>query len=166
MCSFEETNNYMKPTVQIPDSERERIIIKLNDSLAAYQVFYQNLRGFHWNIKGENFFELHVQFENWYNDAALQIDALAERILTLGGEPLHSFKEYLETSSIEPKTKKYNGREIMEMIYHDHISLLHLLGQAVEVAGQSDDEGTNDLLTPMISNLEKTNWMVGAWLKS
>ncbi|MCU0389442.1 MAG: hypothetical protein MUE71_12625, partial [Chitinophagaceae bacterium] len=54
---------------------------KLNVLLANFQLFYINARGFHWNIKGQNFFELHLKFEEVYNDALLKIDEVAERIL-------------------------------------------------------------------------------------
>ena len=54
---------------------------KLNELLANYQVFYMNSRGFHWNIKGDKFFELHLKFEELYNDSLIKIDEIAERIL-------------------------------------------------------------------------------------
>ena len=60
---------------------------KLNELLANYSIFYQNTRGFHWNIKGDKFFELHVKFEELYNDLKVKIDEVAERILTLGYTP-------------------------------------------------------------------------------
>ena len=56
---------------------------KLNTLLANYSIFYQNTRGYHWNIKGEKFFELHLKFEELYNDLFIKIDEVAERILTL-----------------------------------------------------------------------------------
>ena len=67
---------------------------ELNELLANYSIFYQNVRGYHWNIKGEKFFELHAKFEELYNDLFVKIDEIAERILTLGGMPNHNFSEY------------------------------------------------------------------------
>ena len=66
----------------------------LNRLLANFQLYYQNLRGLHWNIKGKSFFELHVKFEEFYTDSQEKIDFIAERILTLGGTPLHTFTDY------------------------------------------------------------------------
>ena len=67
------------------------LVIELNGLLANFQVYYQSLRGLHWNIKGKNFFELHVKFEEFYTDAQEKVDLVAERILTLEGIPLHTF---------------------------------------------------------------------------
>ena len=66
---------------------------KLNLLLANYQLFYMNARGFHWNIKGDKFFELHVKFDELYNDALLKIDEIAERLLTLGYTLLHTYTD-------------------------------------------------------------------------
>jgi starvation-inducible DNA-binding protein len=67
---------------------------ELNNLLANFQQYYQNLRGIHWNIKGKRFFELHPKFEELYDDANIKVDAIAERVLTLGGVPLHTFMDY------------------------------------------------------------------------
>ena len=89
---------------------------KLNDLLANYQLFYQNLRGLHWNIKGKEFFELHVKFEEFYDDAVIKIDEIAERILTLEGEPLHTFSDYLKTAEIKEEKNITNGSQGVEII--------------------------------------------------
>ena len=68
----------------------------LNDLLANYSILYQNTRGYHWNISGDKFFELHLKFEELYNDLFMKIDEVAERILTLGYVPAHKFTAYLE----------------------------------------------------------------------
>ena len=69
-----------------------KVVEALQQLLADYQVFYTNLRGFHWNIKGHGFFVLHSKFEDMYNDAAEKVDELAERILMLGGVPVNKFE--------------------------------------------------------------------------
>ena len=61
----------------------QNLTTNLNELLANFQVYYQNLRGLHWNIKGKSFFELHVKFEELYTDSQEKIDMIAERILTL-----------------------------------------------------------------------------------
>ena len=147
------------------NGDHSKTIEKLNELLSTYQVYYQNIRGFHWNIKGQNFFELHVKFEEYYTTAATNIDEVAERILTVGGVPLHSFSDYIKTSNIEPIKDINDGQKMMEIVWNMHNELLGLMRATVEVADEQDDEGTQYLLAPMISDLEKTNWMVGAWLK-
>ena len=88
-------------------SKSEKLATKLNTLLANYQLFYINTRGFHWNIKGDNFFELHLKFEEIYNNLQLKIDEIAERILTLGYTPLHSYSAYLKNAGIKEKNKHY-----------------------------------------------------------
>ncbi len=90
----------MNSQIGLDDKKSKLLAEKLNFLLANYQLFYTNARGFHWNITGEKFFELHVKFEELYNDAFLKIDEIAERILTLGYTPVHSFSEYIRTSEI------------------------------------------------------------------
>ena len=79
----------------LPAKETEIVITELNILLSNFQIYYQNLRGLHWNIRGRRFFDLHLKFEELYNDSQLKIDLIAERILTLGGIPLHTFEDYL-----------------------------------------------------------------------
>ena len=81
----------------------------LNVLLANYQLFYINSRGFHWNIKGEKFFELHVKFEELYTDTQLKIDEIAERILTLGHTPNHTFTDFLKLSKIKEQKNITDG---------------------------------------------------------
>lgn len=92
------------------------LIEKLNMLLSDYQVFYQNTRGFHWNIKGEKFFELHLKFEELYNDLQLKIDEVAERILTLGGVPIHSFSDYLGNSRIKVAVNIHDAKASVQSI--------------------------------------------------
>ena len=91
---------------------------KLNILLANYSIFYQNTRGYHWNIKGEKFFELHLKFEELYNDVYIKIDEVAERILTLGHSPKHNYSDYKKASKIAESNEVSDGikavKEIIE----------------------------------------------------
>ncbi|NQY07700.1 MAG: DNA starvation/stationary phase protection protein, partial [Flavobacteriaceae bacterium] len=78
----------------------EKIVEELNALLGSFQTYYQNLRGIHWNIKGKQFFELHMKFEELYTDANIKVDEIAERILTLGGVPLHTFEDYQRVTKV------------------------------------------------------------------
>ena len=86
----------MKNLIGLDKAKAYELSGMLNQLLADYQVFYQNLRGLHWNIKGKEFFELHLKFEEFYDDAVIKIDEIAERILTLESEPLHTFSDYIK----------------------------------------------------------------------
>jgi len=138
---------------------------KLNVLLANYQLFYTNTRGFHWNIKGEKFFELHLKFEELYNDAFLKIDEIAERILTLGEHPLHCFTDYLALSSIKEEKNISDGKSAVKVVVDSFQTLLVLERELLKLAGDADDEGTNALMSDYIREQEKTVWMYSAFLK-
>lgn len=85
----------IKIQIGLEPKETKTLAEKLNNLLANYQVFYRNARGFHWNITGEKFFELHAKFEELYNNLLVKVGEVAERILALGQAPLHTFSEYI-----------------------------------------------------------------------
>ena len=89
---------------------------RLNQLLSNYQLLYMNVRGFHWNIKGSNFFELHVKFEEVYNNLQLKIDEIAERILTLGYTPVHSYSDYLKHSAVKEYINISDGKQAVAEI--------------------------------------------------
>ena len=90
----------------LPVKESEELVIELNGLLSNFQMYYQNLRGLHWNIRGKRFFDLHLKFEELYNDLLLKIDEVAERILTLGHTPKHNYADYRTTSKIKESVKE------------------------------------------------------------
>lgn len=137
---------------------------KLNELLANYQVFYMNTRGFHWNIKGENFFELHQKFEELYTDLQIKIDELAERVLTLGHVPLHSYTEYTKVSTIKEVVNVSSGKAAIREILAAYAILLPLQREILQTSGDSNDEGTNALMSEYIGEQEKLVWMYSAYL--
>jgi len=137
---------------------------KLNVLLANYQLFYINTRGFHWNIKGDNFFELHLKFEEIYNNLQVKIDEIAERILTLGHTPLHSYTDYLKQSSIKEKTNSTNGKTSLTEVLHSLELIIILEREILEIAAEANDEGTNALMSDYIREQEKMTWMYSAYL--
>lgn len=143
----------------------DQLIKKLNTLLADYQIYYQNLRGFHWNIQGKHFFELHDKFEELYNDSALKVDEIAERILTIDGLPFHSFEDYLSNSSVAPKKNIHDGESAVKAIVQDLSHLVTLEKEIKEQAANASDDGTEDLMSDFIDGQEKTLWMMKAWLK-
>ncbi len=137
---------------------------KLNLLLADYQVFYTNLRGFHWNIKGEKFFELHLKFEELYNDMIIKIDDIAERILTLGGIPANAYSEYLKVSEIREVLFESDGKKAVESILKSFQVLLVKQRELLDLSGDAGDEGTNALMSDYIREQEKLVWMLSAYL--
>lgn len=136
----------------------------LNTLLANFQRYYQNLRGIHWNIKGKRFFDLHVKFEELYTDANMKVDLVAERILTLGGVPLHTFEDYIETSKV-PVGKNVTQDEASIRLIVDSLKELLLIERKIlNTSDEAADEGTNSMMSDFISEQEKTVWMMKAWL--
>lgn len=144
---------------------RTELTANLNQLLADYQIYYQNLRGFHWNIQGKNFFELHVKFEELYLDSAVKIDDVAERILTIGGTPLHSFSDYTANSNIKAATNVHDGEQAVKSNVDTLLQILASERKIKEEAEKLDDSGTADMVSAFIEEQEKTIWMYNAWLK-
>jgi starvation-inducible DNA-binding protein len=147
------------------DTEKSKELSQLlNDLLSNYSVFYQNVRGFHWKIKGNKFFELHLKFEELYNDLFIKIDDVAERILTLGYLPEHNFSKYLKTSEIKEFNTVFDG----DMAVNDILFTLKLLlskqRNILELSSEIGDEGTSALMSDYVREQEKLVWMYSAFL--
>jgi starvation-inducible DNA-binding protein len=155
----------MKNTLGLPIKETELLTINLNRLLSNFQVYYQNLRGLHWNIKGKRFFDLHVKFEEYYNDSQLKIDLIAERVLTLGGTPLHTFTDYIENSQLKVGKNISNDVEAVSLVIDSLGVLLSIERQIFNDASEINDEGTNAMMSDFISEQEKTIWMLKAWMQ-
>lgn len=156
----------MKTTdyLQLDSKTTEKVAHELQTLLADLQVYYANLRGFHWNVKGQEFFNLHAKYEEMYDDAADKVDEVAERILMLGGVPEHNYSEYLKKSSIKETGVVSDGKEIANLLLS---YLKELIGQErkiLETASEGNDEGTANLMSDMILEQEKMVWMLTAYL--
>ncbi|WP_429186748.1 Dps family protein [Aeromonas veronii] len=154
----------MKSPIGLDTAQSQALAAELNKLLASYQILYMNVRGFHWNIRGNQFFELHLKFEEIYNDLLLKVDALAERILTLDSVPLHSFSDYIKVSAIPEQKGLHDGRACVESLLESFRELLvaqrRILGQAAEAG----DEGTASILSDYVQQQEKLVWMLRAYL--
>ncbi|MES2588524.1 MAG: DNA starvation/stationary phase protection protein [Bacteroidota bacterium] len=137
---------------------------KINTLLASYQLHYQNLRSLHWNIKGENFFELHLKYEELYTRTQIIIDDLAERILALNFTPLSQFSDYLKQSSIQEIGLISEGKKGVKYIFDAQENLLVQEKALLTLSSESNDEGTSALMSDLIREKEKTNWMFKSYL--
>lgn len=153
-----------KTILGLDKKETANLITELNGLLANFQIYYQNLRGLHWNIKGKNFFELHVKFEEFYTDSQIKIDEIAERILTLQGKPLHTFSDYIENSSVPVGKDISNDVDGVELVVNSLSELLKIERTILESSDKADDEGTNSMMSDFIAEQEKTIWMLNSWL--
>lgn len=141
----------------------ETVTQQLNNLLASYQIYYQNLRNFHWNVQGENFFDLHNRFELLYTDAREKIDEIAERILTLRNTPLSRMSDYLANSDLEEAGLLDDDRNMVLNILANHKILIRQIREVLSEAGAVKDEGTVDMMGSYLENLEKQSWMLDAW---
>lgn len=136
----------------------------LQQLLADLQIHYTNLRGFHWNIKGKEFYFLHEKFEEMYDDTAAKVDEVAERLLMLGETPVHTFTEYLKTSSIRETSVVSNGDEAVKIILETYRHLIAAERALISDAAEIGDEATVALLSDYITSQEKEVWMLTSYL--
>jgi starvation-inducible DNA-binding protein len=142
----------------------EDLTDKLNTLLANYHIYYQNVRGFHWNIKGQFFFELHAKFEELYTDALEKIDEIAERIKTLGATPIHTFSDFVDESQIKEKRNVSDGKEAVESILNSLSVLIEIEREIIRLSDEAEDEATTTLIGEYLATQEKYIWMFNAFL--
>ncbi|MDO1512806.1 Dps family protein [Maribacter confluentis] len=151
--------------LDIKSKDIEPIVEELNTLLADYNIYYQNLRGYHWNVLGKNFFDLHIKFEELYTDARIKIDEIAERILTLRHHPTSEFSKYFKMSSIKETSSLIPDHEMVQNILVQHEAILKQMSKVVKKAEAAGDEGTIDMIGGYIGEIEKVSWMLDAWTK-
>jgi len=154
----------MKNQIGLDDVKCKQLADLLNELLANYSIFYQNTRGYHWNIKGEKFFELHLKFEELYNDLLLKIDEVAERILTLGSSPNHNYSDYRKVSSVKESTHVSDGLKAVGEVLESFKTIITLQRELLSLSEEAGDEGTNALMSDYIRAQEKLVWMYSAFL--
>lgn len=154
----------MKNITGLKGESNTVIAEKLNELLANYQVYYQNLRGFHWNIKGNDFFTLHEKFEELYTVTQESIDEIAERILTLATQPMHAYSDFIATSTIKEIKNVSDSKGTVEGVLSNLKVIIELEREILDLSDQADDEGTNSLMSDYITAQEKTVWMLSLFL--
>jgi starvation-inducible DNA-binding protein len=150
--------------IGLEEKKSKKLASLLNNLLANYSVFYQNTRGYHWNIKGEKFFELHLKFEELYNDLLIKIDEVAERILTLGYAPMHNYSDYEKMSSVKESKQVSDGMKAVAEILESFKIIIMLQRELLNLSAEIGDEGTNALMSDYIRGQEKLVWMYSAFL--
>ncbi|RXT09102.1 Dps family protein [Ammoniphilus sp. CFH 90114] len=135
----------------------------LNKQIANWSVLYIKLHNYHWYVKGPQFFTLHAKFEEFYTEASLHIDELAERLLALGGQPVATMKNILALSSVQEASGEETAEKMVESIIEDFTQLLGELKEGMGIADEENDETTGDMLLAIFSSLEKHVWMLRAF---
>ncbi|MCC8143966.1 MAG: DNA starvation/stationary phase protection protein [Tannerellaceae bacterium] len=156
------TLNYL----HLDSSKVHNVVTELQKLLADYQVYYTNLRGFHWNITGHSFFTLHSKFEEMCDDMADKIDEVAERILMLGGTPANKFSDYLKTSQIKEISGVECGDEAVKMVLDTLGHLISTERKIHSLAADANDESTVSLMSDYLKEQEKLVWMLVAYINN
>lgn len=144
--------------------ETAEIVKTMNLLLANYHIHYQKLRNYHWNVKGPDFFDIHEQFELGYNEAKENIDEIAERIRVFGQTPMSTLREYLDTAEIRETTAEITASEMVEEIINDYEILLSFMADVIDAAIEIGDVGTEDMIKDFMKRIEKTHWMLSAFI--
>lgn len=151
-------------SIGLSQEKTKKIVAHLNTLLANYSVLYMNTRGFHWNLKGKDFFELHIKFEEIYDALVLQIDEIAERILTLEGTPIHSLTQNLKSSEISEEENIADGKTALNSILKGYQTIIANQRFILELASEISDEGTVSMMSDYITAQEKEVWMYRSYL--
>lgn len=137
---------------------------KLGVVLANYHIYYANLRGLHWNIVGDKFFELHELYEEYYDEVADKIDEIAERIVMLGFTPANSFTQYLQQATIKELTAVSDWEVGVKNVLQTMKDLAVGLREVLSLAQEGKDIGTVSLVRKHIESFEKKIWMLSVYL--
>jgi starvation-inducible DNA-binding protein len=140
------------------------LTIALNKQLANWNVLYTKLHNYHWYVTGTDFFTLHEKFEEYYTEAATYIDEIAERILTIGGKPIASLKQYLETASIQEASSNENSKQMVSSIIEDFRKVISETDELINTAEKVEDVPTADMFIGIKTSLEQHTWMLNAFL--
>lgn len=136
----------------------------LNKQIANWSVLYTKLHRFHWFVKGPAFFTLHEKFEELYNEAAANVDTIAERALAAGSRPIATMSLFLEHASIKDNGSEENAEEMVAALISDYSTISTELKELTELAEEENDPVTEDLAIGLIEDLEKKIWMLKAFL--
>ncbi|CAH1204921.1 MULTISPECIES: Dps family protein [Paenibacillus] len=136
----------------------------LNRQVANLNILYVKIHNYHWYVKGEQFFSLHVKFEELYDDVTLKMDEVAERLLSIKGSPAATMKEYLEIATIQEATGKEDTRGMVQTLIEDFATVAEELTEGIELAEQISDQPTADLFIKIRTDLEKNQWMLRSFL--
>ncbi|MBV7299263.1 Dps family protein [Enterovibrio paralichthyis] len=151
-------------SINIGIKEQDRIAIAegLKRLLADSYTLYLQTHNFHWNVTGKQFRELHVMFEEHYNEMALAVDEVAERIRTLGLAAPGTYKAFAELSAIKEVDGVPSSSEMVDILTQGHEQVVRTAREVLKIAQSADDESSASLVSDRMRVHEKTAWMLRA----
>ena len=155
----------MKIDIGISEEKRKEISKSLCKVLADSYTLYLKTHNYHWNVTGPMFQTLHTMFETQYNELALAVDAIAERIRALGEKAPGSYQEFSKLSSVEEETGNPSAQKMIENLVRGNETIIKTAKSCFPIASDGNDEATADLLTQRIQIHEKTAWMLRSLLE-
>lgn len=156
----------MKIDIGIDEKHRQQIASDLSKVLADTYTLYLKTHYFHWNVTGPMFQTLHLMFETQYNELALAVDAVAERIRALGLPAPGTYKQFAALSSIPEDDGVPKANDMIRRLVEGHETVARTARSAFSVADDANDQPTCDLLTQRLQIHEKTAWMLRSLLES
>lgn len=154
----------MRIDIGIDEADRLEIAEGLSRLLADSYSLYLKTHNYHWNVTGPMFQTLHLMFETQYNELALAVDLIAERIRALGAFAPGSYSEFGALSSIPEDEDRPNASEMIKRLVKGQESVARTARSIYPVVERANDEPTADLLTPRLQVHEKTAWMLRSLL--
>ena len=145
--------------------EIAEILTHLNRLLASYQVHFNTLRGFHWAIEGQDYFDLSRAFKELYEKALLDTNEIAKRIRLFDQKPVHLMQGYLKLSAIEENGLELTGFEMIKLSLKNINELLSLQRDCINKASEIGDYGTEQMVKNFTYELEKDQLRLTSWLK-
>ena len=155
----------MEIDIGIAEQDRAAIAEGLSRLLADTYTLYLKTHNFHWNVTGPMFNTLHLMFETHYNESALAVDLVAERIRALGFPAPGTYKQYVALSSIEETDGVPEAMEMVRLLVKGHEACAKTARSIFPAADKASDEPTADLLTQRMQVHEKTAWMLRSLLE-
>ena len=151
--------------IGISEKDRARIAEGLSKLLADNFALYLKTHNFHWNVTGPMFQTLHLMFEQHYNELALAVDLVAERIRALGFPAPGSYVAYGKLTSIKEETGVPKAEDMIRQLVSDHETVVRTARKLFPAVENAHDEPTADLLTQRMQVHEKTAWMLRSLLQ-
>jgi len=150
--------------IGIDESDRKEIVDGLSRLLADTYTLYLKTHNFHWNVTGPMFQTLHLMFETQYNELALAVDLIAERIRALGFPAPGTYSDFARLSSIEETPGVPSADEMIRLLVAGQEAVVRTARSVFPVTERVNDEPTADLLTQRRQIHEKTAWMLRSLL--
>lgn len=151
--------------IGIDEKARREIVDGLSRLLADTYTLYLKTHNFHWNVTGPMFQTLHLMFEQHYNELALAVDEIAERIRALGHPAPATYSEFSRLTSIEETTGVPKATDMIRLLVEAHQTVIRTARDVFPVAEEANDAPTGDLLTRRMDIHEKTAWMLRSLLE-